>query len=450
MRKNGLIELGLVLGLTIRAFSIDYHVAQNGQTPGDFKTWETAATNIQDAVNAASAGDTIYVTNGIYRATSLTNVVEITKSLNLIGCGPRETVIIDGEKTRRGIYFSSTTTTGWLLDGFTISNCYALAKGGGIYVVPPSSQTLTVQNCTFVDNEVETDGGSYDGGGGLYSWAPNYSCNFTLSNCVFRNNRALKKDKDSIGGGAVLRVLVGTNTIVDTTFDNNQSSFQGGGLALDYGNHTLERCVFVSNAVASSPPYNAAYGGGAIYIGASRVNMRNCLLHHNSAVNTGGAINIQTRGSNSWISVYNCTIVSNTSSGGAGISFRGWALAQGFQANLRLENSIVYGNGIGANLVLQTSPDRTNLVYNSCFTPETVPNLPPDASNIHVDPMFVDALQGDYRLRGASPCLNTGTNQTWMIGAIDLDGKPRIDRLTGLVDMGCYEKAALGTTLIIR
>jgi hypothetical protein len=46
---------------------------------------------------------------------------------------------------------------------------------------------------------------------------------------------------------------------------------------------------------------------------------------------------------------------------------------------------------------------------------------------------------GNYRLQAISPCVNTGTNQDWMTGALDLDGLPRI--LREYVDMGAYEAA---------
>ncbi len=61
-----------------------YHVVPPG-TPGanpsgSFSTWAMAATNINDAVAIAQAGDTILVSNGIY---ALSATIEITKGITL-------------------------------------------------------------------------------------------------------------------------------------------------------------------------------------------------------------------------------------------------------------------------------------------------------------------------------------------------------------------------------
>jgi len=34
---------------------------------------------------------------------------------------------------------------------------------------------------------------------------------------------------------------------------------------------------------------------------------------------------------------------------------------------------------------------------------------------------------------------DAGANQAWMTGTVDLDRRSRIDRFSGLVDMGAYE-----------
>ena len=53
----------------------------------------------------------------------------------------------------------------------------------------------------------------------------------------------------------------------------------------------------------------------------------------------------------------------------------------------------------------------------------------------------------DYRIAGNSPCVNTGTNQSWMVGATDLAGAARI--VAGVVDMGAYEFVPPSGTLIV-
>ena len=133
----------------------------------------------------------------------------------------------------------------------------------------------------------------------------------------------------------------------------------------------------------------------------------------------------------------NCTIVANTN-----IVMTGYG--QGVhQTGGTIRNCIVYGNGgstnrgeyvnAGGSIVYSRAPELTNGVQ----------------GNITNNPQFAGASNGNYRLSRESPCLNTGTNQAWMIGAVDLDGVGRIKQ--GKVEMGAYElPPALGMILELR
>ncbi len=116
----------------------------------------------------------------------------------------------------------------------------------------------------------------------------------------------------------------------------------------------------------------------------------------------------------------------------------------------RLINCIIYSNTCNqasrANFFIEKeSPAFTNC----CLTPALPAENDDYATGIiTASPLFADA---DYRLGRLSPCVDYGVNDpSWMAGALDLDGRARINPETGAVDLGCYEFYPVGTVLLIR
>ena len=108
--------------------------------------------------------------------------------------------------------------------------------------------------------------------------------------------------------------------------------------------------------------------------------------------------------------------------------------------------SIIYSN---ANVNIYNIPNMTNIFMTASCTSQT--NGLQGTGNTTNPPQFVNVAGRDYHLKSTSPCVNTGMNQLWwMTGATDLDGQRRIDPVSGIVDMGCYEYATRGTMFIIR
>src|SRR5690349_20235516 len=76
-----------LLALAGNAIAVTRYVNLNNPSPAmPFTDWTTAATNIQDAVDAAAVGDEIVVTNGVYETGArqvygMSNRVAITKAV---------------------------------------------------------------------------------------------------------------------------------------------------------------------------------------------------------------------------------------------------------------------------------------------------------------------------------------------------------------------------------
>ena len=132
-----------------------------------YVTWARAATNIQDAVDAARAGDNVLVTNGVYAVGSRDgNRVEITNSIRLESVNGPSVTTIEGSQflyptnSMRCLFLG----TNAVLSGFTLTNgCMPYGQGGGVLCEPSG----VVTNCILTGNRAETGGGAC--GGSLYS-----------------------------------------------------------------------------------------------------------------------------------------------------------------------------------------------------------------------------------------------------------------------------------------
>lgn len=236
--------------------------------------------------------------------------------------------------------------------------------------------------------------------------------------------------QDGAGGGAL---LVYGGTLRDCTITRNTGTYKVAGLgAYLYKGGTLSRCIITNNYVSRGPGTGVYLNGGGL--------VENCLIAYNyylQAVDSysGGGAYL----SGSAATIRSCTVIGNTNRYAGGIYETGGG---------HVENCIVRDNDAwdsatteaGRNYVIATPANALNLC-----TPVKV-----GTGCVTNAPHFVDAPRRDYRLKAGSPGWNQGLVQAWMTGALDLDGKPRIDRR--LVDIGAYETPYLsrGTLCILR
>jgi hypothetical protein len=209
-------------------------VAANGANPiAPYSTWATAATNIQDAINAASTGDIVLVTNGLYAfggkvmAGNLTNRVAINQPLTVMSVngyaatviqGAWDPVSTNGPAAVRCAY----VTDGAVLNGFTLQNGATLAtgdassggpleSGGGVCC---NSQYGIVSDCVLTNNCAIYGGGirygslnnslvlcnlAADGGGAYFS---------VLNNCTVVNNYATLSGAGTYNGSTRNSIVV--------------------------------------------------------------------------------------------------------------------------------------------------------------------------------------------------------------------------------------------------
>ena len=374
-----------------------YVDAMRPDDSGDGLSWTTAKRTIQAAVNDATDGEAIWVTNGVYNiggaelsGSFLLNRVLIAKSISVRSVnGPSVTIIEGSGPNTFGTYAAVRCAymTKGLLDGFTLRHgatfpVHGLISGlgGGLYA---DQTNVQLHNCIITENKAMYCGGVYGGmlinctiSGNVAHWDYGGAANCTMNNCVVSHNTSAR-----YAGGADWSVLMNCTVVSNT-------AIYGAGAYLSW----LNNCIVSGNT--------------GITILHDSHDLYNCIISDNDgqAVNHG--------------SMYNCTVVGNESG------------AQ--QASLY--NCIVWSN---RNYDVR---DTIQLI-NTCASNIAVSN-----GCINQDPMFNDAITRNYRLQAGSPCIDTGDN-AWTQNRPDLAGNQRVadgnGNGTATVDMGAYEYGSM-------
>lgn len=350
-----------------------------------------SAAALENALSQAatnSADDEIQIVRGTYvgnfvYASTQANALSV-KGGYAAGCASRTldpaNTILDGNQTGTVLVLSAGDVAAELLvQGVTLRNGNSDGNGGGLYA---SAGTYGNYGAVTVEHNNITDNATDEWGGGIFVDAS--FCTATVANNHIQANTAY-----SPGGGMYVWAYSGTVAITNNYIQGNASTIYGGGISVN------------------------KYSSGTVTL------INNTLVGNESWTGAGLYLDIGYNESKTSAFLYNNLFWDNTAS-----------------------------DNLGTDLVIKNDDDGdylpvpVTLLANNFDQTETgfkidIP-IAIDPSNLDaLDPLFVDAANGDLHLTPSSPMIDAGHPQTPDLPATDLDGVPRV--LGAAVDIGAYE-----------
>ena len=455
------------------------HVGAARRVPSQYST-------IQAAIDAAGMGDVVLLADGTYVGTGNKNLDFSGKGITVMSeSSDPAACIIDCQGSGRGFYLHSGEPTFATVQGLTIRNgSVTTSSPGSNYggaVLCTNSSYLTLTNCIISGNtayygggigcssgNVKVDGCTISGntstiGGGAYFISSNASLlvdsliNNNVGEGVYcTNSNGLMLTDCTISGnaapsdGGAIRCIMASPSLTRCLLTGNTAPYQGGAVYCQSSSPRITDCTITENRAASggalycydssNPPLvncrisgNRAYYGGAVYCNSSSPTFTNCVIKHNSAMNSGGAILWSSRSSSI---LTNCTIVENDAEASGGALFYG-----GSSSSPSVTNCILWGNAPEEIYVYAAAPLVSYCDIQGGWN---------GAGNIDINPGF--AFADDFHLMPGSPCADTGTNTPpGALPAQDADGRPRSldgdNDGSAVADMGAYELDPAAPTL---
>jgi len=422
---------------------IFYYVDSRATGKKNGHSWVEAFVHLQDALAVAVPNSQIRVAKGVYRPDLGGNVPleELTTAFHLkkgvtvrggyagltAGRDPNERDVAgyetilsgdlwgndrpldhpskmatdsDREDNSYHVVVASQTDATAVLEGFTITGGHGFGSldpdnrscGGGIYI---ENGGPTIRDCLIVGNAARHYGG------GLYSRSRGTT---TLISCVLADNWTDWWGGGLLNDGSEIR-------LERCLISGNGTIYWGGGIHNHInGRLTLSNCILSGNMTTESD-WGA---GGALYSYLGEVRMNHCTLTGNAAQQGASlAIDSPDQPRRSDIHVSNCIL---------------WDANDGIwnndQSPLKITYSDVWGNWKGTG----------NVDGDPCFLQVGRWELGRKADD-RIDDIWID---GDYRLRWDSPCVDGGDPREAIASdATDFAGRPRL--YGAAADMGAYE-----------
>lgn len=412
-----------LITIAIPVQSAIFYVRTDGNDANPGTSWALAKQTVQAGLDAASAGDEVWVAAGTYvQRITLKNGVALyggftgSETLREERDFTTNKTILDGNQGGSVVTSPQGATIATRIDGFVIRNGKA-TNGGGINSTQAST---TIANNIITDNT----GGS---GSAVYS---------SSEPCLISRNIISRNYAGSISG---------TN----------------GAIYSAYNSTVIENNIITGNIV--TPPYsvmNACVGGISCY--GSSGTITNNIISDNKGVGISCS-------SNSTTTISNNIITGNSGRQGGGISC--------YNSTLDLTNNTITGNhayegGGGIYFYNTFSPSVSNNIvafnfpgiYSTGSTPVLRNNcvygngsydylgLSAGTGDISADPLLAAREYRNIHIQPNSPCVDAGWTEAPGIAALDTDGQPRIGN--GVVDIGADESDGtawpVGANIVVR